>query len=424
MRLPLQLRSSSLDRIFSCNGSLVAAPLVPPAPDSAESTSGQVVHFLTAARLVEELGATPPEGGLVAPKLPPGYKLPAFDAWIVDWAFRLVEESIPRDWSLMVEPEFAYRYDLPRPVWIEATEIDGPIPPEFTLKDGKVLVDHAIITSHLDVLALSPDCTEARAFDWKAGIVGADSAESNWQAGSYLGQIKQAWPEINLARFTLGQPKIDEEATGIQRISHVELNGSQLDAMNLTIAEHVNRALENRFTTDDSPKACRYCPVGLRRPWLCPSLQLNLTTMQATLTPEAIQALKDAPNDAQLGDFVLSGRTLTAPVKAATELLQERIAAQGYVDAGCGTRITIKETGGDYEIVDPLKFLQYAKEDLGTDERIAKVFTPAMGALKDELADALNLKKTSKVGPSAASRFDERYRPLTKQGVRKTLVLT
>ena len=420
MILPLTQRASNTDCTFSCNGSLTAIPLVPARPDGDDGVEGTLLHHLIAKRLVLELGAVEPEGGLTPPVLPTGYKLAAFSAWIVDWAVRLVAEQVPPGWSLMVEVPLAYRYELPRPLWVPVSEITGPIPPEFTVKDGKVLIDHFILSGHMDWFAISPDATECIKGDWKTGQIGAETADFNWQVGSYDGLAKMAWPTLNTSKFLLAQPRIDEEATGIERVSTSTLDGAQMDAMNAMLAEEMNKALENRFETDSSVKACKYCPVG----WRCPSIKAEKQFMKATLTPEIIEELKAAPNDAQLGDFVVSARTLSGPIESAEELLHERIAAQGYVDAGCGRRITCKITAGSYTVTDPVAFMAATRTMLPADEQISRCFRPSMTALKDEIADALKIPKTSKVGMSAASEFDARLRPLTVQGERKTLIFT
>lgn len=409
------LRSSSADRTFSCHGSLTAAPFIKERTDSRESQEGELIHYMIARRLVLELGATEPEGGLVAPNLPPDFKLTPFSSWIVDWAVELVRSEVPADWSLMVELPIAYEYALPRPVWIPAKELNGPIPEGAITRvrpDGEteVLVDRFILSGHMDWFALSPDGTESMAGDWKAGAVGTDPAENNWQVGCYLGLGKKGWPELVKSRFILAQPKIDEEATGIPRISRTTLNGPELDAMNLTLAEQMNQALEDRFTTDSSMKACRWCPVAIVRPWDCPSLQAEKEFMKAKLTDDWLERLRSEPNDGLLGDFVVSGRVLTAPIKAATELLHERLDKAGFVDAAGGTRITRTTRPGSYEVADPAAFNKKAEEVLPSPERRALCYSWSMTELKDQIAADRGIHKNSKKGVSAADVFDAEFR--------------
>ncbi len=424
MKLPLTIRASEADRVFSCHGSLLAAGQVP-REDKGDGDEGAEIHFQIATRAVAELGATPPEEGLVAPKLPDGYKLPPFSAWIVDWALERIKELVPQDWSLMVELPIAYRYELPRPVWVPLSEIIGLIPADHEVKDGKVCIRYVILSGHMDIFAISPDGTQSIGIDWKSGIVGADPAESNWQAGTYLGLGKMGWEALINSRFYLAQPRIDEEATGVPRVSRATLEGDALNRINTALAEHVCLMLEDRYTTDSGPKQCRWCPLALSdRACLCPSLKGDEDFMKAQLTTAALAALKERPNDAQLGDFVLIGRTLAAPVKAATDLLHERLEAQGYVDAGCGHRITVKITKGDIEIPDKTAFRETVERILPERERQDRCVSWSKGALIEEIASARGLHKESKKEASAKDVWDTHLAPLVVQGERRTLVVT
>ena len=427
MRLPLTIRASETDRIFSCHGSLLAAALVPrdPRPDGDE---GAYIHFQIALRAITELGAIAPDGGLVAPKVSDGYKLPAFSAWIIDWAFERITELIPRDWSLMVEVPVAYRYELPRPVWVPVDEIEGDIPHEFIVRAGpvnEVLVDHVIISGHMDILGISPDGKRSIGIDWKTGQVGADAADENWQAGTYLGLGKMAWEELDDSTFWLAQPRIDEEATGIKRMSDTRLQGVNLQRMNTVLAEEANKALEDRYTTDDGPKQCRWCPVALSdRACLCPSLKNSANFMKANLTKETLEALKAKPNDGLLGDFVLAGRTLSEPVKKATELLHERIDAQGYVDATSGHRITRKIQKGDISIPDKTAFRVKVEGVLPERERQDRCVSWSKDSLISEIAAARGIHKESKKEASATDVWANELAPLTVQEERRLLVIT
>jgi hypothetical protein len=424
MILPISIRASETDRRFTCHGSVLAESLVPPRPEDGGGITGELLHFMIATRLVAELGATPPEGGLHAPALPKGYVLPAFDAWIVDWAVRWVRENIPQDWALLVELPIAYQYDLPRPVWVPLSEITGPIPDDHEVRDGRVCIRYVILSGHMDVFGISPDGKRSKGADWKTGPVGAEAAETNWQAASYLGLGKRAYTTLDGSEFALVQPKIDEDATSIPRISTTELTGEELERLNSVLAEQICSALENRYITDSGPKQCKYCAVAATKPYACPSLRAEEKFMKGQIDANILAELKDRPNDALLADFVISGRTLAAPVKAATEMLHERIDATGYVDAGCGKRITRKTKPGAYTVLEPVKFYNKAVADLGSTERVAAVFTPSMGALRDNLAEVRDIPKTSKDKTSAASVFDDEYRPMLEQAVSRELVIT
>jgi hypothetical protein len=426
----LTLRASGLDQLFACNGSLLAQSFVS-RPDTEEdsATEGSLLHYLIAKRLVLELGATAPDG-LTPPHLPKGYKLPAFSAWIVDWGVQVVKDFVPSDWTLMVEVGLAYEYALPRPVWIPLAELsDVPVGAiRRTRADGteEVLVTHFTLSGHLDVLAMSPDGKRSLGLDWKTGVVGADPAEQNWQASGYDTLVATAWPDIEDAEFKLCQPRIDSDATGIERISSSRLNGDELRRMTDVIRENVNRALENRYETNSGQKQCRYCALALTRPWDCPSMAAELSFMKANLTPETLAALRAMPRDGALGDFVISGRTLTAPIKAATELLHERLDTVGHVDADCGTRITRTTRPGDYEVPDKQAFYGVLKVVLPEEADRVECSTFGMGEIKKRIAVTRGIvQKTVKpMEPSAEKVFDAELRPLVNQQQSRILIFS
>jgi len=421
MKLPLSLRASESDRVFTCHGSLLAVPLVPRS-ERDDGLEGSAIHYQIAKRAVEELGATAEDG-----LQPVDFKLPRFSQWIPQWAIDLLREKIPADWSLMVEVSFEERYELPRHVWVPVSEIEGPIPGDHEQRGNEVCIKYVVLTGHADILALSPDATEAIGVDWKSGTVGADPAESNWQAAQYTGLAKLSWPTIQKMTFILAQPRIDEEATGIKRVSDVTLEGAALDRLNSVLADEVNKALEDRYTTNSAPKACRYCPVAGP---LCPSIQsevqskVQFNDMKATLTPAALAALKEPVTDAVLGDFVISGRILADPVKQATEMLHKRIDEKGYVDAGCGSRITRIIRKGDISIPDKTKFREAVEVILPERERQDRCISWSKSTLIDEIAEARGIHKESKKGDSAAGVYSAHLEPLTVQGERRLLVIS
>lgn len=422
--MSLTIRCSGLDQLLACNGSLLVQALVS-RRDSDEGTEGSLLHYLIAKRAVLELGATAPDG-LAPPALPKGYRLPAFSAWIVDWAVEHIRASVPSDWTLIVELGLAYEFDLPRPVWVPVSELAQVPEGERRVRDGveEILITKFTLSGHLDVFAQSPDGRRSIGFDWKTGVVGADPAEQNWQAAAYSVLAHRAWPDIEDAEFQLCQPRIDEEATGIPRISRSSLNGDELRRMADVIVEKVNAALENRYQTNSGMKQCRYCALALSRPWDCPSLKGELAFMKGTLTPETLAALRAAPKDGQLGDFVISGRTLTEPIKAATELLHERLDAVGYVDADCGTRITRTTRPGDYDIPDKQAFHSTLKTVLPAEEDRVECSSFSMTEIRKRIAAVRNIpQKSTKPGvPDAAKVFDAELRPLTEQKQSRILI--
>lgn len=421
MRLPLTVRASNANTVFECHGALLLSPRIVTSRRK-DGDQGELLHYLIARRAVDELGASEPEGGLKPPSLGPDAKVPAFVAWIVDWGIRHIRDTIPADWSLMVEAGMAYRYDLPRPVWVPVSEIIGGIPADHLAQDGRVLISYVVVSGHQDILGISPCGKKSRTIDWKCGPVGADGAKDNWQGAVYLSLNHLAY-DVKEAGFYLAQPLIDEEATGIPRLSDVTLTETELAKMDLEIAEQINKALEDRYTTDSGIKQCKWCPVALYRAWECPSLRAEESFMKAQIESGLLERLSKEPNDSQLGDFVLSGRTLAGPVKEATELLHDRLDATGYVDAGCGKRITVKKQAGTIEIIDPVGYYIALKNTLPV-ERIALAVKPSKDRVIDQVAAALDLPKTSKQGNSATSWYEQNVKGFTEQGEKRILVVT
>lgn len=372
-----------MDQVLSCPGSLTLTRLVDER-DGDEGHEGTLLHWIIATRAILELGATPPEGGLPPPQVPPGYKIPTHSLWIVDWAIRHIQEVIPADWSLMVEVEMEFEFGR----WVNR--------------------------GHADVIGISPCQTKARGCDWKSGRIPVEPAENNEQVGSYLSLIKLSWPTVTEAEFDIAQPRVSEE-DGIQRISTVKV--TDLDALVASMDARVCAALDNSNEVNSGRTQCKWCPVGCQ----CPALQLEQEIMKIILTPDMLAKIKREPDDAQLGDWVISARTLARPTEDANELLHERIDKTGFVDAGCGTRITRKIQKGSYSWPDPLAGLRAVKELLPTDESLAKVATLSVTRLKDEIAAVMNIPKTGKSAVTAEGVFDAKLRPLVEQGERKLL---
>lgn len=419
MKLPLSFRSSGIGPTLSCPGRITAIPLVPAKPDDDSSIEGTSIHYVIADRLVKEDGATPPDDGLQPPK--GGIQIQAFSAWVPDFCLRFVRDTVPPDWSLMVEAEFEHAYTLPNPVAVPLSEIEGPIPADHEVAGDAVLIRYVIITSHVDLIAQSPDGKRIIAADWKTGQVGADAAPENEQAASYMTQIKLAWPDTESVRFFMVQPRIDEEATGIDRITDVELNGAELDRLNAMTCKRLEAAIRNRFITNSGPKQCRYCPVNGP---LCPSIQAEKDhAMKAELTKERIAALKAGIDDKTLADFVIAGRTLNPAFEAATEEAKERIREKGYLD-GSENRITVATRGGSYEITDDDGFYDAMCSTIPDERARYRASKPSMTRVKEAISDAQGIPKKSKVGISAESVFADKFGPCVQQKQVEMLVIT
>ena len=146
--------------------------------------------------------------------------------------------------------------------------------------------------------------------------------------------------------------------------------------------------------------------------------------MSTILTPENLAKIKRQPDDATLGDWVVSMRTLKRPTEDAEKLLHERLDKVPFIAAGCGTTITRKIQGGSYDVKDPEKFLTELKDMLPTTKSQAACLKPSMTRIKDEIAAVMNCPKTGQSPVTAEGVFDARLRPLVEQGERKILIFT
>lgn len=147
--------------------------------------------------------------------------------------------------------------------------------------------------------------------------------------------------------------------------------------------------------------------------------------MKMKLTPEILAAIKATPDDASLGDFVVTAKLLDQPSKDALELAKGRLDAQGYIDAGCGTRITQKIENGAYEVPDKPKFYAELRKMIPDDDKRAGAISFSMTKTKDVIAEVMNIPKTGTKAPvTAEGVFDGVFRPLVTQGTRRKLIFS
>lgn len=376
-----EIRSSSSDRAFNCHGSITVTALVDER-DGDEGFEGVALHHRIAERAISELGAIAPEGGLLAPDVPQGYCLPPSSLWIVDWAIRHIRETIPADWSLMVEVEMEYSHGR----WKQK--------------------------GHADLLAISPDGTRCKGKDYKTGRKPVDPADNNWQVASYLSLAKLTWPSLISGEFEICQPRVCEE-DGYQRISYVEV--PDLAALCEVMNAEACKALDNPMRLKTGPW-CQYC-IGPS----CPALQAEQQFMEITMTPEMLAKIKRTPDDAQLADFVIVGRRLEKPLKDATEMLHERLDKNPAIVSGSGQTITRKIQRGSYTVDQPVEFFRAAREMLVTDERMSKVYEPSMTRLVDEVASLMDIPKQGKSAVTGQGVVDAKFKPYVTQGERRLL---
>lgn len=376
-------RCSSLDRALFCNGSIKLVPLVGPRLGD-EGVLGTFLHWLTANRLKTELGAA----GDIGPR-PPMPPAAAFEQWVSNWCFREVKAICPPDWSLECEAALAY---------------------EFA---------RFILSGHIDAVALNPEATEAIGWDYKTGRDPVDAAEFNDQVLGYIVLLLLAYPTLKKVTFYIVQPHNDEEG-GFERVSKVEV--TDLPAIAAHLEKRINSAIDNQMELNSSKKACRWCPVGAALQ--CPALWGDLQTMKITLTPDMIARVKQAPDDAQLGNWIVTMRTLGPPTETAEKLLHSRLDKQDEVVAGDGTRITRKIQNGSYSFPDPVAFYVATRKLITEDARYAQTVKPSVVKTKAMIAETLEVNATGKADVTADSVFDAYLAPLCKQGTKKLLQFT
>jgi len=373
------IRASSLDRILECSGSMTLCAVVDDRQGD-EGLEGTALHQLAHARMVSELGASGDPGA------PVECKSVNFSQWISNYYFRTVATEVPPDWSLEVEVPLAYEW------------------PRF------------ILSGHIDALALSPDCTEAIIFDLKTGYIAVDVADQNWQILAYIALLQRAYPGIRKVTAFIVQPRADEDM-GEERVSSVTIEDVNVTA---GLEAKINHALDNPMELNTGIKCCRWCEAASQ----CPAAIKLRDLMKHTLTKDELARIGREPNDAVLADWVIAGRVLTQPLLDAAKLAKERIETVEHLRSSDGHHITVKVENGAFTVENKEAFLSQFRTVLPTDESLAKCWKPSMSEIKAEIAEKMNIKKTSKVDSvTAETVFDAHFRPYVTQGVRKKFVI-
>jgi hypothetical protein len=397
-----QIRCSSLDRVLSCSGSLTVNAIVEPR-DGDDGVQGTALHWGAHWRIKAEMGAS----GDIGPKPPGDYPR---DQWISDFYVRHVMESTPASYSLECEAALAYFFEPEEPrlitqvMWEDGRPVLRQVPYNgFTL------------SGHIDCLALSPDCTHAIGWDLKTGYDPVDCADSNWQILGYCVLLKRAYPELKSVTFYIVQPRNDEDGDSINephpRVSMVTI--TDLDAAVTTLASRIAEAISKPLELNTTIKGCKFC-VGCS----CLAIRAKQKLMRLTMTEESLAQLKAQPDDATLAEFIIGAKELAKPTEDAKAMLNDRLDRSPSLVAEDGTVITRVVQKGAWKVNDDQAFFRAMRELLPADEQIARVTKPSMTALKDEIAVALKVPKTSRAGVSAASIFDSTFAPLATQGVR------
>lgn len=378
------IRCSQLDQLLNCGASRVLRPLVKPRTGF-EGYEGTFAHWMTAMRLIRELGATPPDGGLGNANVPADYKFPKASEWLVRFFFNLLKYSIDPADALMVETPLAYEFE------------------------------RFILSGHIDATAINCEATRSHGFDWKCVHKPVAPASHNVQGLGYIVLKKLAWPTLQQVQFTFAQPRVSEE-DGDQRVSTVQVEGAVLDRCVTALEEQVNEALDKSDELNSGMTQCAWCDVGIQ----CPAIQAELENMKIKLTPEMLAKIRREADDATLGEIIISARTVKKAVEDAETLLHERLDKKPSITAESGVVITRTTRAGHYTVTDPAAMLAAVRGVL-PEERFPNVINYSMTRLKDEIAEALNIPKTGKAPMTSQTVFDAKFRPYLEQGTTRIL---
>lgn len=377
-----RIRASSVPRVLSCNGSERLIPLVPKPGSGADAEEGTALHYMAHSRAAREFGAV----GDLGPQPPIPHSI-EFNKWVADYYVDTLAVEFPRTWSWEMEAELEWEFD------------------------------RFILTAHPDDFAMSPDGSEGIGADFKAGRIPVEHAETNWQFFSYAVLEKLHYPSLRKITWLGVQPFNDEDA-GFQRVTRTTLEGDTLESAAAYLENEINKALDNYMELNTGTQ-CKYCPVS--KSLQCPAHLALREHMKYHMTEADVAKIAASPNDATLGDWVLDAMTIEGPAKAAKELAKERIKARGYIDAGCGARLTIKTTKGSISVPDKVAFRRVVEQVLPERERQDRCIEWSKGKIIDEIAEARNIPKKSKGDVSAESVYVTHLEGLTQQGVREII---
>jgi hypothetical protein len=381
------IRCSSLGQLLSCHGSQTLRALVN-SSEGDESYEGQYRHWETAWRIVNELGADQPEGGLQLPRVPAGYKAPKASEWLTGFFFNHAKHTYPEDWAMEVELPMSYEF------------------PRF------------ILSGHPDVHGVNLDATACRGSDWKCVYNAVPPAADNDQVLGYICLNARAYPNLSYQAFDIVQPRISEEDTGIPRVSTIELDRDMIQKCLHSLETRVNAALDTPMEIQTGLRQCSWCDAILQ----CPAIQRTLhEEMKMTLTPEMLAKIKKEPDDGLLGDMIIAANLLNRPIEDAKDIIKDRIAANGQVMSASGTRITAKTTKGSYKCLNPVEFFRTLKTIVTNEEIMAKALSYPGGRIKDAIAEDRDIKKTGKDGNNAEAIFNASLAPYCEQGTRTIL---
>lgn len=380
------IRCSSLGQLLSCHGSQLLRSLVN-SREGDESHEGQYRHWETAWRIVNELGADQPDGGLQLPRVPAGYKAPKASEWLTGFFFNHAKHAYPDDWAIEVELPMAYEF------------------PRF------------ILSGHQDLNGVNLDASACRGSDWKCVYKPVPPAPENDQVLGYICLNARAYPNLSHQSFDIVQPRISEDDTGIPRISTIELDRDMIQKCLHSLETRVNAALDSPMELNTGPRQCSWCDAAIS----CPAIIQTRENMKMTLTPEMLAKIKKEPDDGLLGDIIIDAGILKRPFEDAKDIIKERIAAKGEVFSASGTRITAKITKGSWDCLDPVSMYRTLHELISDKDKLAKALSYPGGRIKDAIAEDRDIPKSGKSGNNAEAIFNASLAPFCEQGTRTIL---
>lgn len=336
-----RFRASQVPQALLCPGSTQLIRRIRENQSSQAAHLGNWCHYTAAKTLVDFHGALPPDGGLIAPVMPEGFKPSNFGQWMADFHVQTVLTYADADMALLVEQEFSHTFKV-KP---------------YLLYDAKTgafigMCDEADLTGHIDAFAINADATEAVGGDLKSGPEHVDEAEQNAQVLTYMVLLKCAYPSLRKITFFIDQPQNNPDE-GFERVTFATAAGDQLDGLVSYLERELNHSIdhENELNSDGW-KQCRYCPVAATNQ--CPAIHGDYEIMKLTLTPEMIEAVKAEPTTEQLAALEIMRKKFTPIFDAGHEALKDRLELLGPQTAE-GYRFYLETSPGRTKITDNAK---------------------------------------------------------------------
>jgi len=356
------IRCSELEQLLGCAGSRtlkqhILAQLGPDAfarSGDAMTWRGNYCHYRSAKRLIDEFGATCPDG-LEPPVLAADWTPVVWDDRSADWFVESVLGDTADDWSLFVEHRITVEFD------------------------------RFVLTGQIDCYGISPDGDLFQIDDQKTGPVPVTHAEENWQLAGYATLLKKMFPRLRGGDARIRQRGVDEEVTSV----HVD----DLDAVVAYLEDSINSALDRALELETGYKQCRFCPAHL----ICPALRKEIARMKHLLSSEEVKALKVTPDLMQLGVIARDARAIKGPCERIVDTFKEQLeAAGGSIVLPDGQTAEIVEKPGPRTITNPKVAHALATHKLGDEDDAWKAMEVSLGELEDQLVKVAGMQRTSK----------------------------